>query len=49
MRAFIKGESTFQIARVYLGEKKNFTGQHFGARGHFVSILGVDEQMIGAY
>ena len=49
MGAFLKRKSTFQIARVYPGEKKNFTGQHFRARGHFVSTAGVDEQMIGAY
>ena len=26
---FIKGKSAIQIARVYLGKRKNFTGQHF--------------------
>ena len=26
---FLKGKSAIQIARVYLGKRKNFTGQHF--------------------
>jgi putative transposase len=46
---FLKGKSAIQIARVYLGKRKNFIGQHFWARGYFVSTVGVDEQMIRAY
>jgi len=46
---FLKGKSAIQIARVYLGKRKNFTGQHFWARGYFVSTVGLDEQMIRAY
>ncbi|GKT09745.1 hypothetical protein DSTSK_30500 [Desulforhabdus sp. TSK] len=38
-----------QIARTFLGRKKNFTGQHFWARGYFVSTVGRDEQMIREY
>jgi hypothetical protein len=38
-----------QIARTFLGMKKNFTGQHFWARGYFVSTVGRDEQMIRKY
>jgi putative transposase len=30
---FIKGKSAIHIAREYFGRKKNFTGQHFWARG----------------
>ena len=30
MIGFIKGKSAIQIARTYLGQRKNFTGQHFG-------------------
>ena len=30
---YLKGKSAIQIARTYMGRKKNFTGQHFGARG----------------
>ena len=46
---FLKGKSAIQIARVYLGKRKNFTGQNFWARGYFVSTVGVDEQMIRGY
>lgn len=46
---FLKGKSAIQIARVYLGKRKNFTGQHFWARGYFVSTVGMDEQTIREY
>src|SRR5208337_4252818 len=46
---FLKGKSAIQIARVYLGKRKNFTGQHFWARGYFVSTVGIDEEAIRAY
>ena len=46
---FLKGKSAIQIARVYLGKRENFTGQHFWARGYFVSTVGMDEQAIREY
>ena len=46
---FLKGKSAIQIARVHLGKRKNFTGQHFWARGYFVSTVGMDEQKIREY
>jgi len=46
---FLKGKSAIQIARVYLGKRKNFTGEHFWARGYFVSTVGIDEETIRAY
>jgi putative transposase len=46
---FLKGKSAIQIARVHLGKRKNFTGQHFWARGYFVSTIGMDEQKIWEY
>ena len=46
---FLKGKSAIQIARVYLEKRKNFTGQHFWARGYFVSTVGMDEQAIREY
>jgi len=46
---FMKGKSAIHIARVYLGQKKNFTGMSFWARGYFVSTVGADEQAIRAY
>jgi putative transposase len=46
---FIKGKSAIQIARTYNGHKRNFTGQHFWARGYFVSTVGRDENVIREY
>jgi putative transposase len=46
---YIKGKSAITIARVYLGRKRNFTGQHFWARGYHVSTVGRDEAMIRNY
>ena len=46
---FIKGKSAIVIARQYLGRKRNFTGQHFWARGYFVSTVGRDEAVIRSY
>lgn len=43
---FIKGKSAIHIARNYTGHCKNFTGQHFWARGYFVSKVGRDEATI---
>ncbi len=34
---YIKGKSAICIARNYLGQKRNFTGQQFWARGYHVS------------
>jgi putative transposase len=46
---FIKGKSAIQIARTFGGRKQNFTGQHFWARGYFVSTVGRDEKVIREY
>src|SRR4030042_6651054 len=46
---FIKGKSAIQIARVFLGRRKNFVGQHFWAKGYFVSTVGMNEETIRAY
>jgi putative transposase len=46
---FIKGKSAIQIARTFSGRKRNFTGQHFWARGYFVSTVGRDENDIREY
>jgi putative transposase len=45
----IKGKSAIHVARNYLGQKKNFTGAHFWARGYHVSTVGRDEQTIREY
>jgi putative transposase len=46
---FLKGKSTIQIARGYLGRRKNFSGQNFWARGYFVSTVGKDEEETRLY
>jgi putative transposase len=46
---YIKGKSAIQIARVYGERTRNFVGQHFWARGYFVSTVGRDEEVIRAY
>ena len=46
---YIKGKSAIHIARVYGERKRNFVGQHFWARGYFVSTVGRDEAIIRAY
>jgi putative transposase len=46
---YLKGKSAIQIARTYMGRKKNFAGQHFWARGYFVSTVGADEKTIRDY
>jgi putative transposase len=46
---YIKGKSAIHIARRYSERKRNFAGQHFWARGYFVSTVGRDEEVIRAY
>ena len=45
---FIKGKSAIHIARNYSG-RRNARGQHFWARGYFVSTVGRDEEVIRRY
>lgn len=46
---YIKGKSAIHLARVYGERKRNFVGQHFWARGYFVSTVGRDEAVIREY
>ncbi len=46
---YIKGKSAIYLARVCGGRKRNFEGQHFWARGYFVSTVGRDEESIREY
>jgi putative transposase len=46
---YIKGKSAIHLARVYGERKRSFTGQHFWARGYFVSTVGRDEAVIREY
>ena len=49
MIGFINGKSAFHLARVYGERMRNFVGQHFWARGYFVSTVGRDEALIREY
>ena len=46
---YLKGESAIHIAREFADRPRNFVGQHFWARGYFVSTVGRDEQVIREY
>jgi putative transposase len=46
---YIKGKSAIHLARVYGERKRNFVGQHFWARGYWVSTVGRDERVIREY
>ena len=49
MVGYIKGKSAIHIARTYGGRERNFVGEHFWARGYFVSTVGRDEAEIRRY
>ena len=46
---YIKGKSAIHLARVYAERKRSFVGQHFWARGYYVSTVGRDEAVIRNY
>ena len=46
---FLKGKSAIHIARAYAGRRRDFRGQHFWARGYFVSTVGRDEEKVRRY
>ena len=46
---YLKGKRAIPIARTYRGKARNFTGEHFWARGYFVSSVGADEQTVREY
>ena len=46
---YLKGKSAIHIARSYAGRRKDYRGQHFWARGYFVSTVGRDEQAVRQY
>ncbi len=45
----IKGKSVIYLARTCGGRRRNFVGQHFWARGCFVSTVGRDEAVVRAH
>lgn len=46
---YIKGKSSIWIARNCTGRKMNFSGEHFWARGYYVSTVGRNEELIKEY
>ena len=46
---FMKGKSAIHIARVYAGRRRSFIGQHFWARGYWVSTVGRAEESVRRY
>ena len=46
---FMKGKSAIAIARQFGGKERNFTGEHFGARGYAVSTVGIELEQVRAY
>ena len=49
MVGYLKGKSAIHIARTYGNRQRNFSGQHFWARGYYVSTSGLDEEVIRSY
>ena len=45
---YMKGKSAIWVARA-AGRNRNFVGQHFWARGYYVSTVGLDEEAIREY
>jgi putative transposase len=46
---YLKGKSAIHVARAYGERKRSFVGQHFWARGYFVSTVGRDEAIVREY
>ena len=45
---YLKGKSAIWVART-TGRNRNFVGQHFWARGYYVSTVGLNEEEIREY
>ena len=45
---YVKGKSAIWVARTN-GRNRNFVGQHFWARGYYVSTVGLNEEAIREY
>ena len=45
---FLKGKSAIAIARL-CGKERNFTGEHFWARGYAVSTVGFELEQVRQY
>jgi putative transposase len=45
---FLKGKSAIAVARM-CGKERNFTGEHFWARGYAVSTVGFELEQVRQY
>lgn len=48
MIGFLKGKSAIAIARM-CGKERNFSGEHFWARGYAVSTVGFELEQVRTY
>lgn len=46
---YLKGKSAIAIARRFRGRQRNFNGEHFWARGYYVTTVGLDEDVVLEY
>jgi len=46
---YLKGKSAIYLARTFGQRRRNFTGEHFWARGYYVSTAGKDDQAVRQY
>ena len=46
---FLKGKSALGVARRVQEKDRNFTGEHFWARGYMVSTVGFELEMVKKY
>jgi len=46
---FLKGKSAIAVARQFGGKARNFTGEHFWARGYAVSTVGFEVEDVVKY
>lgn len=46
---YLKGKCAIEIAKNFKGKQRNFNGEHFWARGYFVSTVGLDEEVVREY
>jgi putative transposase len=44
-----QGQSAIAIARQFSGHERNFSGEHFWARGYAVSTVGFELEQVRAY
>ena len=43
---YMKGKSALHATTSYLGQRRNFSGQHFWASGYYVSTVWIDEGLV---